>query len=160
MEEAPRTVYDVAVIGAGPAGAQAAVSAAHQMRHVLVLHAGPVSQRKGRAYWSKSVEIMDAPVFTGITGPKFMQALREWMAGQPVRTMTIAGRERLAGIDVQAGMVVRASRSAPQAGEHAPAGQLFELEVSTAPLRQDRALAIRRFLTRTLVVASGFENFR
>ncbi|HEV2125331.1 MAG TPA: NAD(P)/FAD-dependent oxidoreductase, partial [Chloroflexota bacterium] len=35
-----RTVYDVAVVGAGPAGAQAAVSAAHQMKHVLILDAG------------------------------------------------------------------------------------------------------------------------
>ena len=37
------TIYDVAVIGAGPAGTQAAVSASHQMRHVLVLHSGKVS---------------------------------------------------------------------------------------------------------------------
>ena len=51
------TVYDVAVIGAGPAGTQAAVSASHQMRHVLVLHSGKVSFSRGRAYWSKSVEI-------------------------------------------------------------------------------------------------------
>ena len=41
------TVYDVAVIGAGPAGAQAAISAAHQARHVLVLDAGPISHLKG-----------------------------------------------------------------------------------------------------------------
>ena len=51
------TIYDVAVIGAGPAGAQAAVSASHQMRHVLVLHSGKVSFSRGRAYWSKSVEL-------------------------------------------------------------------------------------------------------
>ena len=86
-----RTVYDVAVIGAGPAGAQAAVSAAHQMRHVLVLDAAPVSQRTGRAYWSKSVELQDAPVFPGITGPRFSRALREWMDHLARFAMTKAG---------------------------------------------------------------------
>ena len=50
----PPDVFDVAVIGSGPAGAQAAVSAAHQMRSVLVVEAGGVSQRKGRAFWNKS----------------------------------------------------------------------------------------------------------
>ncbi|MBT5715271.1 hypothetical protein HOI71_29760, partial [Candidatus Poribacteria bacterium] len=49
------TVYDIAVIGAGPAGAQAAISGSHQMRHVLVLDAGRISRREGRAYWSKTV---------------------------------------------------------------------------------------------------------
>src|SRR5919202_2776364 len=81
-----RTLYDVAVIGAGPAGAQAAVSAAHQMRHVLVLDAAPISQRKGRAYWSKSVHLQDAPVFPSITGPRFARALHHWMNAQEIRT--------------------------------------------------------------------------
>ena len=30
-----KTIYDVAVIGAGPAGAQAAVSASHQMLSLI-----------------------------------------------------------------------------------------------------------------------------
>ena len=50
-----REVFDVLVIGAGPGGTQAAVSAAHQMRHVLLLDASKVSRRRGRAYWSKTV---------------------------------------------------------------------------------------------------------
>jgi choline dehydrogenase-like flavoprotein len=129
-----RTVYDVAVVGAGPAGAQAAVSAAHQMRHVLVLDAGPLSQRKGRAYWSKSVEMQDAPVFAGVTGPKLMRALRQWLAAQPVRRVTIAGRERAAGIEYQPAFVLRVRRTAAAPGEPAPAGFLFEIECATEPL--------------------------
>ena len=78
------TIYDVAVIGAGPAGAQAAVSASHQMRHVLVLHSGKVSFSRGRAYWSKSVEIEDAPVFPGIIGPHFAKELMK-MDGESTR---------------------------------------------------------------------------
>src|SRR5687768_653657 len=105
--EGESTVYDVAVVGAGPAGAQAAVSAAHQMRHVLVFNAGPVSQRKGRAYWSKSVEIVDAPVFFGVTGPKFGGTLLAWMTAHWVRPVTIGGRQRLAGIEQRAGVVLR-----------------------------------------------------
>ena len=73
-------LYDVMVIGAGPAGTQAAVSAAHQMRHVLVLDAGAVSNRRGRAYWSKSVAIAALPVFPGgVTGPNLDKALKAWM---------------------------------------------------------------------------------
>jgi len=113
-EPASDAVYDVAVIGAGPAGTQAAVSAAHQMRHVLVLDAGPITQRKGRAYWSKSVELQDAPVFPGITGPRFVRALREWMDAQPVRRIAIGGRERSVGIDRRAPRLIvhRGARSA------------------------------------------------
>ncbi|MBI3970390.1 MAG: NAD(P)/FAD-dependent oxidoreductase [Chloroflexi bacterium] len=156
--QAKRTMYDVVVIGAGPAGAQAAVSAAHQMRHVLVLDAGPVSHRKGRAYWSKTVEIIDAPAFPGISGIKFMKALREWMAARPVRTVSISGRARPAGIELRAGMMLRLTRTAAEPGERAPAGHLFELEVSTAPLRDEKSPQIERFIGRTVVIASGFDD--
>src|SRR5688500_18603456 len=104
-------VYDVAVIGGGPAGTQAAISAAHQMRHVLLLDAAPISQRKGRAYWSKSVAFQDVPVFGAITGPKFTQALREWTGNHPVHTVTIANRTRQTGIEYQAAYVLRVTRT-------------------------------------------------
>ena len=91
-------VFDVLVIGAGPGGTQAAVSAAHQMRHVLLLDASKVSRRRGRAYWSKTVKIEDAPVFAGITGVQFAKALQGWTEGQPERTIRRGGEERMAGI--------------------------------------------------------------
>jgi len=146
--ERDRTIYDVAVIGAGPAGTQAAISAAHQMRHVLILDAGEVSQRKGRAYWSKTVEIQDAPVFAGVTGPQFIKALREWIAAHPVREITIAGERRLTGIEYRGGMVLELHRK----------GELFELVTSVQRLREGQPLTIERFLARTVVVASGFED--
>jgi len=142
------TIYDVAVIGAGPAGTQAAISAAHQMRHVLVLDAGEVSQRKGRAYWSKSVEIQDAPVFTGVTGPQLIKALRDWIAAHPVREVTVAGQKRLTGIEYRGGMVLELVRK----------GDLIELVTSVEKLRAERPLVIQRFLARAVVVASGFED--
>src|SRR5581483_8727265 len=154
----PGPIYDVAVIGAGPAGAQAAVSAAHQMRHVLVLDAGPVSQRKGRAYWSKSVAIQDAPVFTGVTGPKLARALRQWMQAQPVRQVAIGGCRRTVGIELRDGMAMRVTKVASVEGERAPAGYLFDLEVSIEPLHHSKALRLAHFLARTLVVAAGFED--
>jgi len=153
-----RTVYDVAVIGAGPAGAQAAVSAAHQMRHVLVLDAAPITQRKGRAYWSKSVELQDAPVFPGITGPRFVRALREWMDAQPVRRVAIGGRERAVGIDRRAGLGGDALHVEDEAGERAPAGHLFRLEASVSPLHRGHAVERATFFARTVVVASGFDD--
>jgi thioredoxin reductase len=160
-----RIVYDVAVAGAGPAGAQAAVSAAHQMRHVLVLDASPISQRKGRAHWSKSVEIQDAPFVGGITGPKLVQALRDWMASQPIRTVTIGGKERTVGIDYRPGVLLRVRRVPPEPGERAPAGHLFELQVSTKSLRHkataDPTSILEHssfFYARTFVVATGFED--
>lgn len=64
------------------------------MRHVLVIDAGKVSQKKGRAYWSKSVAIEDAPVFTGVTGGNFIKALHKWLESRAVQTFTIAGKER------------------------------------------------------------------
>ncbi|MBM3213299.1 NAD(P)/FAD-dependent oxidoreductase [Candidatus Poribacteria bacterium] len=139
--------YDVAVIGAGPAGAQAAISASHQMRHVLVLDAGEVSNRKGRAYWSKSVEFEDVPVFAGITGPKLLKALREWMRSRPVKDIEIAGEVRKAGIDPMAGVVVGLRRHA-----HG-----FELEVSRQPLGVAPA-ETATFTARRVVIASGFED--
>lgn len=146
--QARGTVYDVAVIGAGPAGSQAAISAAHQMRHVLVLDAGPISQRKGRAYWSKSVEIEDVPVFAGITGPNLIKALREWMASRPVREITIAGETRLTGIEVKPGMVMKLNR----------AGDLFELVTSVERLKGGEPLTLKSYYARAVVVASGFED--
>lgn len=142
------TVYDVAVIGAGPAGVQAAISAAHQMRHVLVLDAGQVSNRKGRAYWSKSVPIEDAPVFPGITGPKFVKALHDWLRSRPVQPYIRRGEVRLAGIELRGGMVLDLRRD----------GNRFELVASMAPLRNGKALATERFYARAVVVASGFED--
>ncbi len=145
------TVYDVAVIGAGPAGAQAAISAAHQARHVLVLDAGPISHLKGRAFWSKSVQIEDAPVFEGVIGSHFMRALREWMASRPVREVTIGGRTRRTGIEYRPGYVLKL-----QALDVEPT--LFALETSVEPLRGERPSKHTRFQARTVVVASGFDD--
>ncbi|HXI18063.1 MAG TPA: NAD(P)/FAD-dependent oxidoreductase, partial [Chloroflexota bacterium] len=162
----PRTIYDVAVVGAGPAGVQAAVSAAHQMRHVLLLDAGPISQRKGRAYWSKSVQFQDVPVFGGITGPKFIQALREWVTAQPERTVSVSGRSRQTGIRYQPAYVLRVRKTVPQEGERAPSGYLFEIEASLETLPRNstdndtspQPGASAHFYARTLVIASGFED--
>lgn len=148
MASSSRSVYDVAVIGAGPAGAQAAISAAHQMRHVLVIDAGEVSQRKGRAYWSKSVEIEDAPVFPGITGPNLMKALRAWMESRPVREYSISGKKRLTGIEIRGGVVLALQKE----------GDLFELRTSVEKLKPGVPLSIESFFARTVVVASGFED--
>lgn len=148
-KEIKERIYDVAVIGAGPAGAQAAISAAHQMRSVLVLDAGQVSQSKGRAYWSKSVEIEDAPVFSGITGPKFMRALREWMQSRPMQEIVIGGRRRLSGIELVGGRVLALQR----AGD-----DLFHLETSVTPLQKDGSYETETFVARRVVVASGFED--
>jgi thioredoxin reductase len=142
-------MYDVMVIGAGPAGTQAAISAAHQMRHVLVLTAGEISQKKGRAYWSKSVMLEDVPVFSGITGPEFIAALYEWMASRPVREIVIGGRRQKAGIEVKDGMVLRATRH--------PEG-FIDIEVSVAPLKGRSVTAVEHVIGRTLVIASGFED--
>ena len=142
------TIYDVAVIGAGPAGAQAAVSASHQMRHVLVLHSGKVSFSRGRAYWSKSVEIEDAPVFPGIIGPNFAKELMQWMESRPVVDFMIGGENRKTGIDIRDGLVMKLARN----------GDLFELEVSTKTLKRDTDLAIAHFKSRTVVVAAGFDD--
>ena len=142
------TIYDVAVIGAGPAGAQAAVSASHQMRHVLVLHSGKVSFSRGRAYWSKSVEIEDAPVFPGIIGPNFAKELMRWMESRPVVDFMIGGEKRKTGIDIRDGLVMKLTRS----------GELFELEASTKTLKRGREVAVAHFKSRTVVVAAGFDD--
>ena len=142
------TIYDVAVIGAGPAGTQAAISASHQMRHVLVLHSGKVSFSRGRAYWSKSVEIEDAPVFPGIIGPNFAKELMKWMESRPVEDFAIGEEQRKTGIDIRDGMVTQLSRN----------NDVFELEASTAVLKKDNLLQIENFRSRTVVVASGFDD--
>lgn len=154
----PPDVFDVAVIGSGPAGAQAAVSAAHQMRSVLVVEAGGVSQRKGRAFWNKSVDFLDVPVFPGITGPKLSQALVAWMGAQPGHVVTISGVSRHSGIWRRAGMVLRVTRGEAPDGAPAPAGYLFEIEASTKALKPGVPLTVERFRARSLVIASGFED--
>jgi thioredoxin reductase (NADPH) len=143
-----KLVYDVAVIGAGPAGTQAAVSAAHQLRHVLLLDAGAVSNRKGRAYWSKSVPIEDAPVFPGVSGPKLAEALERWVEAHPVRTHQRAGRPFLAGIERRAGFVLSLAKEA----------DVFRLTASTRALRKGEPLLREVFSARTVVIASGFED--
>lgn len=146
------TIYDVAVIGAGPAGTQAAVSASHQMKHVLVLHAGKVSFSRGRAYWSKSVEIEDAPVFPGIIGPQFAKALMKWMESLPVVDFRLGTETRKTGIEIRDGMVTNLTR---RPGASPP---LFELEASTTPLKKNAPLQLERFRARTVVIASGFDD--
>lgn len=146
------TIYDVAVIGAGPAGTQAAVSASHQMKHVLVLHSGKVSFSRGRAYWSKSVEIEDAPVFPGIIGPQFAKALMKWMESRPVVDFRLGTETRKTGIEIRDGMVTNLTR---KPGASPP---LFELEASTTPLKKNAPLQLERFRARTVVIASGFDD--
>ena len=146
------TIYDVAVIGAGPAGTQAAVSASHQMKHVLVLHSGKVSFSRGRAYWSKSVEIEDAPVFPGIIGPQFAKALMKWMESRPVVDFQFGTETRKTGIEIRDGMVTNLTR---RLGASPP---LFELEASITPLKKDAQLQLERFRARTVVIASGFDD--
>ena len=141
-------IYDVAVIGAGPAGAQAAISASHQMRHVLVLHAGKVSFSRGRAYWSKSVEIEDAPVFPGIIGPNFAKELMKWMEGRTVTDITIHGEKRKTGIDVRDGFIVNLTRE----------DDSFNIKASTVPLGRGKPEQIEHFKSRTVIVASGFDD--
>ena len=142
------TIYDVAVIGAGPAGTQAAVSASHQMRHVLVLHSGKVSFSRGRAYWSKSVEIEDAPVFPGIIGPHFSKELMKWMESRPVVDFMIGAEQRKTGIDIRDGLVQKLTRH----------DDIFDIEASTKTLKQNTALEVTHFKARTVVVAAGFDD--
>ncbi len=161
------TIYDVAVIGAGPAGTQAAISASHQMKHVLVLHAGKVSFSRGRAYWSKSVEIEDAPVFPGIIGPHFAKALMKWLESRPVVDFRLGAAQRKTGIDIRDGMVTKLI--ACDAGSREPTVEtrsagacppraLFELEASTTPIKKNAPLQLERFRARTVVVAAGFDD--
>lgn len=147
MSNGSSLLYDVAVIGAGPAGSQAAVSAAHQLRHVLLLDAGQVSRRRGRAYWSKSVEIQDAPVFPGITGPALTKALREWVASFPVQPRT-PDDPRLTGIETRGAVLLNLIRTTDG----------FELQASTRPKKEGQPLSIETFKSRTVVIASGFED--
>lgn len=142
------TIYDVAVIGAGPAGTQAAVSASHQMRHVLVLHSGKVSFSRGRAYWSKSVEIEDAPVFPGIIGPNFAKELMKWLESRPVVDFILGDERRKTGIDIRDGLVSCLTSN----------NGIFELVASTQTLKKNAPLHIEHFKSRTVVVASGFDD--
>ena len=118
------------------------------MRHVLVLHSGKVSFSRGRAYWSKSVEIEDAPVFPGIIGPHFAKELMRWMESRPVVDFMVGGEKRKTGIDIRDGLVMTLKRN----------GEVFELKASTKTLRRGRDLARARFKARTVVVASGFDD--
>ncbi len=142
-------IYDVAVIGAGPAGAQAAVSASHQMRHVLVIHSGKVSFSRGRAYWSKSVEIEDAPVFPGIIGPNFSKELMRWMQSRPVIDFMIGDEKRKTGIDIRDGLVMKLKKTHDG---------LFEIEASTKTRKRGTDLEVEHFKARTVVVAAGFDD--
>ena len=143
-------VFDVLVIGAGPGGTQAAVSAAHQMRHVLLLDASKVSRRRGRAYWSKTVKIEDAPVFAGITGIEFAKSLREWTEGQPERVIRRGGDERMTGIRRADGFALDLERLGDGT---------FRLTYATEALSWDGQVgATTAALGRTVVVASGFED--
>lgn len=144
----PDVIYDMAVIGAGPAGAQAAISASHQMRHVLVLHAGKVSFSRGRAYWSKSVKIEDAPVFPGVVGPQFAKELMKWMEDRPATEIAIHGEKRKTGIEIRDGLVTKLKRK----------GESFDIEASTTALKKGKPPQIERFQSRTVVVASGFDD--
>ncbi|MBT3269128.1 NAD(P)/FAD-dependent oxidoreductase [Candidatus Poribacteria bacterium] len=144
------TVYDIAVIGAGPAGAQAAISGSHQMRHVLVLDAGRISRREGRAYWSKTVQFEDVPVFKGITGPQFKKSLREWMDGRPVQDVVISGEDRKFGIDIQSAVLLKLSR-----GED----DVLLLDTSVDKLDRDgNVQSVETFRARRVIVAAGFED--
>jgi thioredoxin reductase len=102
--------------------------------------------------------MQDAPVFPGIAGPRFAQALHRWMEAQPVRCVTIGGRERTIGVERRPGFVLRLTRVPPEPGDLAPAGHLFEIETSAAPLRAHQPLRWERYYARTVVVASGFED--
>ncbi|MDA8343891.1 MAG: NAD(P)/FAD-dependent oxidoreductase [Thermaerobacter sp.] len=139
---AAQHVYDVAVIGMGPAGAQAAISAWHQGRDVLVLDAGEVSQRKGRAYWTKSVAIEDIPFVAPVTGPKLRAQVQE-------RLRSLAPKETgERGVTLRGAYVLEVARS----------GKGFAIEASTKPLKDGKIAAQETFLARTLVVATGFED--
>lgn len=142
------TLYDICVIGAGPAGTQAAISAAHQMRHVLVLDAAQVSNSRGRAYWSKSVAFEDAPVLPAVTGPQLKKALDAWLAAHPVKPYRYGNEERRSGIDVRPGRVTDLQRE----------GERFHITASTRPLKKDEPPALERFEVRAVVVASGFDD--
>jgi len=135
-------LYDVAVVGAGPAGVQAAISAWHQGRRVLVLDAGAVSQRKGRAYWAKSVPIEDAPGLGPITGPKLRAHLHHLLRS---RASDDPAAPRIALVGAYVLEVRRA-------------GEAFAILASLAPLRDGRIQARGSFLARRVVVASGFED--
>jgi len=149
-ELSPDSPFDVLVIGCGPAGAQAAVSAAHQMRHVALIDGGAVSLRRGRHFWSKSVEFVDAPVFPGITGPAFNRALKEWTDAQPEQAVTIDGESRHIGIRRIPGYVTDVERMSD--------GSLA-VTMSTAMLSRDGAAPPTETVrARTVVVASGFED--
>ncbi len=143
-------LFDVLVIGSGPAGAQAAVSAAHQMRHVALVDGGAVSLRRGRHFWSKSVEFVDAPVFPGITGPAFNRALKEWIEAQPEREITIDGEPRRIGIRRLPAYVTDIERTAD--------GTLAVTVTTTALSPRSPDPPKETVGARTVVVASGFED--
>ncbi len=135
-------IYDVAVIGAGPAGVQAAISAWHQGRRVLVLDAGAVSQRKGRAYWAKSVAIEDAPGLPPLTGPKLRRQLHGLLTS---RASGEAAQPRIALVGAY---VLQMRRE----------GDVFAVVASLGPLRHGAVESLGTFRARRVVIASGFED--
>ncbi len=144
------TMFDVTVVGAGPAGTQAAVSAAHQMRHVAVVDGGAVSLRRGRHFWAKSVEIVDAPVFQGITGPALNRELLGWLTAQPERDVSLGGELRRVGIRRLPAFVSEVDREAD--------GTLAVTIATTMLPDNGQQGPTETFATRTLVLATGFED--
>jgi thioredoxin reductase len=102
--------------------------------------------------------MQDIPVFAGISGPRFAQALHGWLDAQPVRCVTISGRERPAGIERRPGVVQRLRRMPAEPGERAPAGHLFAIDASITPLRAGRPRQHASYYARTVVIASGFDD--
>ena len=110
------------------------------------------------AFWNKSVDFLDVPVFPGITGPKLSQALVAWMGAQPGHVVTISGVSRHTGIWRRAGMVLRVTRGEAPDGATAPAGYLFEIEASTKALKPGVPLTYGQSITDACVNWSTTET--
>ena len=121
--------------------------------HVLVLDAGPISHLKGRAFWSKSVQIEDAPVFQGVIGSHFMRALREWMASRPVREVTIGGRNPAHRYRVPSLATCSQLRALAM-----PSQRSLRWKHRSCRSAPERPIKRTQFRARTVVVASGFDD--